>query len=192
MNGTDPRQHLCVCQPRAIGRAALPPCAIATVAHRKDRTHLVHGVVRALHLHPGVRHSVSLAKHAVAFFRMSFSRFSRTFSARSRENSLCSGVTTLAPTPLRVPAAAALTQFRHVCSTSPNSLAAAPAVSPSLTRVTANFLHSEVYGCFGIFLVSPFMVTAIIRHPWKTKYRGKLSLQEQTRISVSFPVKKTC
>ena len=105
---------------------------------------------------------------------MSFSRFSRTFSARSRENSICSDVTTLAPAPLRMPAAAALTQFRSVCSTSPNSLAAAPAVSPSLTRVTANFLNSEVYCCFGIFIVSPFMVTAMIRHPWKTKFRGKL------------------
>jgi len=42
--------------------------------------------------------------------------------------------------------------------------------------VTANFLNSEVYCCFGIFIVSPFMVTAIIRHPWKTKFRGKLKL----------------
>lgn len=45
----------------------------------------------------------------------------------------------MAPAPLSMPAAAALTQFRSVCSTSPNSLAAAPAVSPSLTCETANF-----------------------------------------------------
>ena len=106
---------------------------------------------------------------------MSFSRVSRTFSARSRDSSICSGVTTFAPAPLSVPAAAALTQFRSVCSTSPNSLAAAPAVSPSLTRVTANLLNSDVYCCFGICIVSPFMVTAIIRPPWKTKFRGKLT-----------------
>ena len=135
---------------------------------------------------------MSRATYAVAFFRMSFARFSRMFSARSRDSSLCAGVTPVAPAPWSVPAAAAVTQFRSVWSLSPNSLAAAPAVSPSLTRVTANFLNSAVYACFGIFIVSPFMVTAIIRHPWKTKYRGKLSLQEQTRISVSFPVKKTC
>ena len=124
---------------------------------------------------PGVLHSVSLAKYAVAFFKISFSLFSRTFSARSRDHSICSGVTTLTPAPLSVPAAAALTQFRSVCSISPNSLAAALAVSQSLTRVTANFLNSDVYCCFGIFVVSPFMVTAIIRHPSKTKFRGKLS-----------------
>ena len=56
----------------------------------------------------------------------------------------------------------------------PNSLAAAPAVRPSLTRVTAKSLNSVVYGCFGNFIVLPFMVTASIRHPWKTKFRGKL------------------
>ena len=119
---------------------------------------------------------MSLAKYAVAFFRISFSRFSRTFSARSRDRSICSGVTTVAPAPWNVPAAAALTQFRSVYSTNPNSLAAAPAVSPSLTRVTAKSLNSVVYCCFGIFSVLPFMVTAMIRHPWKTKFQGKLNL----------------
>ena len=44
----------------------------------------------------------------------------------------------------------------------------------SLTRFTANSLNSAVYSCLGIFIVLPFMVTAIIRHPWKTKFRGKL------------------
>ena len=109
------------------------------------------------------------------FFRISFLRFSRTFSAHRRENSICFDVTTLAPTPLGVPAAAALTQFRNVYSTSPNSLAAAPAVSPSLTCVTVNFLNSEVYCCLGICIVSSFMVTAMIRHPWKRKFWRKLT-----------------
>ena len=118
---------------------------------------------------------MSLATYAVAFFRMSFSCFSRTFSVRSRNSSNCAGVTTVAPAPWRVPAAAALPSFRSVCSTNSNSLAAAPAVSPSLTHVTAKSLNSVVYCCFGIFTVIPFMVTAIIRHPWKTKFQGKLS-----------------
>src|SRR2546421_10531108 len=46
---------------------------------------------------PGVLHSTSFAKYAVAFFRISFSSFSRAFSARSRESSICSGVITLVP-----------------------------------------------------------------------------------------------
>jgi hypothetical protein len=37
-------------------------------------------------------------------------------------------------------------------------------------------LNSVVYCCFGIFIVLPFMVTAIIRHPWKTKFQGKLNI----------------
>ena len=70
---------------------------------------------------------------------------------------------------------AALTQFRRVCSTNPNSLAAAPAVNPSLTRFTVKSLNSIVYCYFGIFIGLPFMVTAMIRHPWKTKFRGNLT-----------------
>ena len=40
----------------------------------------------------------------------------------------------------------------------------------------AKSLNSIVYCCFGIFIVLPFMVTAILRHPWKTKFLGKLTL----------------
>ena len=45
-------------------------------------------------------HRTSLAKYAVAFFRISFSRLSRKFSARSRNRSLSSGETSLLPAPL--------------------------------------------------------------------------------------------
>jgi hypothetical protein len=51
-------------------------------------------------------------------------------------------------------------------------------------RVTASFLNSAVYACFGIFIVSPFMVTAIIHHPWKTKFRGKISLLRLRTVSL--------
>ncbi len=81
-----------------------------------------------------------------------------------------------------VAAAAAWTQFRQVCSTHPNSLAAAPAVSPSLTRFTAKSLNSAVSSCLGIFIVLPFMVTARRRHPWATKFRGNL------RIGMALPL----
>ena len=57
-----------------------------------------------MRVNPGVLHSASFAKYAVAFFRISFSRLSRTFSARSRDSSICSGVTALAPAPLSLPA----------------------------------------------------------------------------------------
>ena len=71
---------------------------------------------------------------------------------------LCSGLTTLAPAPSSLPTAATLTQFRSVCSVSLNSLAAAPAISPSLTHVTASSLNSAVSSCFETFIISPFMV----------------------------------
>ena len=97
------------------------------------------------------------------------------FAARSRDGSICSGVTALAPAPWSVTAAVALTQFHSVCSASPNSLAAAPAVSHPLTRVTAGSLNSAVYFCLGIFIFLPVTVTAILRHPWKVKFKGELT-----------------
>jgi len=55
--------------------------------------------------------------------------------------------------------------------------ATAPAECPSLTCVTDNSLNSDVYSCFGIFIVLPFLVISIIRHPWKTKFWGKFTRQ---------------
>jgi hypothetical protein len=49
-----------------------------------------------------------------------------------------------------MPAAAVSTQLHSVRSTS--SWATAPAIIPSLTRVTARFSNSAVYVCFGIFM----------------------------------------
>jgi hypothetical protein len=97
------------------------------------------------------------------------------FSDRSRENSISSGVTTLVPVPLSLPAAAALTQLRRVWSVRPKSLATAPAVCPDFTRLTASSLNSAVYSRFAIFFIFPSpKLTSIIRHPWKTKFRGKV------------------
>ena len=89
-----------------------------------------------LHLSIQAYFTAYLVRSTPSIFRILFSRISRTFSARSRGSSICSGLTPVAPAPLSVPAAAALTHFRSGCSISPNSLAAAPAASPSLTRVT--------------------------------------------------------
>ncbi len=74
--------------------------------------------------------------------------------ARSRDSSISSGVTVRLPASFGLPLAAAFTQLRKVCSTSPNSLATTPAVSPAFTRFTARSLNSGVNTGFGIFISS--------------------------------------
>lgn len=91
---------------------------------------------------------------------ISNSRLSRIFSARNRESSISSKVTALPPAPLSLPAAAALTQLRKVCSTRPNSFATPARDWPSFTRLTASSLNSSVYACFGIFILLPSKVTS--------------------------------
>jgi hypothetical protein len=115
---------------------------------------------------------VSLATYATAWSRISYSRFSRTRSARILERALCSGVTILTGAPLRVPASAALIPLRSLCSLRSSSLATAPVDCPSHTHVTAYSLNVVVSGGFGIFLAFPYMITSMVRHPWKTKFRG--------------------
>lgn len=87
------------------------------------------------------------------FFRMSTCIFSRTFSARRLDSSICSGVTGLAPGAVSLPAADAFTQLRSVCSTNPSSLAATT-MPTAWARLTACSLNSAVYSCFGIFFIS--------------------------------------
>lgn len=73
-----------------------------------------------------------------------------TLSARTCDGSICSRVTVFAPGACSLPAFAALTQLRSVCSTNPRSRATARTVSPDLTRFTASSLNSAMYACFGI------------------------------------------
>ncbi|MDP2815356.1 MAG: hypothetical protein Q8O19_01595, partial [Rectinemataceae bacterium] len=55
---------------------------------------------------------------------------------------------------------------------------------PSLTRLTANSLNSAVYSCFGIFfIVFLSKVTLILRHPWKTIFRGKVTAEFMSTFS---------
>lgn len=105
-----------------------------------------------MRINPGVLHRASLAKYAAAFFTISSSRLSRAFSARSRDSSISSGVTIRLPTPFGLPFAAAFTQLRTVCSTSPNSLTTPATLSPPFTRFTARSLNSGVNAGFGIFI----------------------------------------
>src|SRR4029434_7049659 len=103
----------------AFRPAATFPRTEATDADRQGRAHRRQRIRSALTIDPGVLHSASFAKDAVAFFNISFSIRSRAFSARTRDNSICSGVIALPPGGWSFPAFAALTQFRHVCSTTP-------------------------------------------------------------------------
>ena len=84
---------------------------------------------------------------------MSTCIFSRAFSARSLDSSICSGVTGLVPAAVSLPAADAFTQLRNVCSTRPSSLAATTMPTP-WACLTACSLNSAVYSCFGIFFTS--------------------------------------
>jgi hypothetical protein len=123
-----------------------------------------------------VFHTTSLAKYAVDYFRISHSGFILTFSARSRDAYICSCVIGLAPAPVSLHAVVNFTQLRGVCATRQNCLADRPINFPSFTCLTVYSLNSVVYSCFGIF--STFFlqkVTLIVRHPWKTIYRGNLT-----------------
>ncbi len=147
------RQGLRIAQAGAIGLAAAAPGAVAADAHAEHLAQLRQGMVAALRVDPRVLHSASLAKYAVAFFKMSTCIRSRAFSALSRDSSICSGVTGFAPAPARWPAWAAFTQLRSVCSTSPSSRAAAPTPT-AWACLTAWSLNSAVYCCFGIVFTS--------------------------------------
>src|SRR5260370_783025 len=154
MNGANHGQRLIVRQPLAIRRAATLPRSVAADANVEHDAHFGQRKRLGMRANPGVLHRTSRAKYAAAFFMISFSRLSRAFSARSRDNSIASGVTTLLPAPASLPAAAALIQLRRVWSLRPSSFAAAGIVCPSVTRLTASSLNSAVYACFGIFFIS--------------------------------------
>ena len=176
MNGLDQCQHLRISQPLAAERTTSFPGAVATHADRQHPTHFCQTVFTAMMINPGVLHRTSFAKYASAFFMISFSRLSRTFSARSLESSICSADTVLLAKPVSAPRAAAPAQLRSVCSFMPSSLAADENDCPSLTRLTASSLNSSVYDCRGIFIANFPSNDVNNRSPrWKTKYQGKLN-----------------
>src|ERR1700694_4252388 len=176
MDGADHCQQFRSTQAPAIQPATPLPRPESTDAHRQSRAHRRQRIRFALTFDPGVLHSASLAKYAVAFFNISTSIRSRAFSARTRDSSICSGVIALAPGGWSLPAFAAFTQLRSVCSINPNSLATAPMLWPLFTRFTANSLNSAVYSCFGILNISsPSSQLRLYPTSWKTKFRGKLT-----------------
>ncbi len=44
---------------------------------------------------------------------------------------------------------------------------------PTTSRL--NKSRTIVYACFGIFIFLPSKSNVILRHPWKTKFRGNLT-----------------
>ncbi|SOE97282.1 hypothetical protein SAMN05414139_10382 [Burkholderia sp. D7] len=83
---------------------------------------------------------------------ISFSRFSRATSDRSRDNSIASGVTTLPPAPLSLPAAAALIQLRRVWPLRHSSFAAAAIVCPIAHAFDGKLLELGRVRLFGYLL----------------------------------------
>src|SRR6185437_3734572 len=134
MNRSNQRQQLRIGQPLSLGRAAAFPGAIAVDAYSKDLAQHRQGILPALRVNPGVLHRRSFAKNAAAFFAISSSICRRLFSARRRDSSICSGVTTFVPAPLSLPASSALTQLRSDWCEIPSSRATSRALCPSFTR----------------------------------------------------------
>jgi hypothetical protein len=79
--------------------------------------------VPTVSLNKGVLHRYSLAKYAVAFFKMSRSIFTRDNSVRRRLISICSALTASVAELFNPPLFAALTQLCSVCSDRPRFLA---------------------------------------------------------------------
>src|SRR3954469_6169780 len=100
--------------------------------------------VTAVSLNKGVLHRYSLAKYAVAFFKMSRSIFTRDNSVRRRLISICSALTASVAELFNPPLFAALTQLCSVCSDRPRFLATVATRSPLVTRRTASSLNSSV------------------------------------------------
>src|SRR5262245_55713418 len=68
--------------PRALGPSA--PRAVAAAGHAQDRAHQLHGELIVMFVDECELRGSSLAKKAVAFFRISRSSVSRRFSSRRR------------------------------------------------------------------------------------------------------------
>lgn len=186
MEGLNQRQHLRVGQPLAIRAASVFPCLIPANADFQCSIGFRQTIRPSIFVNPGKLRNTSHAKYAVASFRISFSRLSQMFSARTRESSNCSGVTTLLPGPFSLPVPTAFTRSRRVYSIIPRSLATAPTLWPAFTRFTVSSLNSGVYSCFGTFFnfISPSNLPGTL-YPisWKAKFRGKLTHSTNNPVS---------
>src|SRR5579862_8267498 len=170
----DPLEQRRVAQPFLRPLAALPGRE-PTVTHLQRRAQHLLRIRVAMLFDKRVPHSDSLAKYAAAFFTISISIFSRAFSARSREISICSGVIRLPSTLPSFPSACAFTQLRIDCSGTPISRATFLTASPLRTRRNASSLNSSVYATFGTLFIVTSNSSIIPRRCWCPITAGKLS-----------------
>src|SRR5262249_9273757 len=125
------------------------PSPPAVVAAGRDAEHLAHQPDRpavAVALHESVPHDDSLAKKAVAFFKISRSMRSRWFSARSRRSSSSTAGRCPLPGNACAPSSArACFQLRSMLSLRSRSRATSARLRPcSVMRRTASILNSRV------------------------------------------------
>src|SRR5579862_2252438 len=175
----DPLEQRRVAQPFLRPLAALPGRE-PTVTHLQRRAQHLLRIRVAMLFDKRVPHSDSLAKYAAAFFMISISIFSRAFSARSREISICSGVIgwpfSMVPS---LPSACALTQLRIDCSGTPISRPTCLIGSPPRTRRNASSLNSSVYATFGIRFIAHLQRYIIARYRWCQITAGKLTVRSE-------------
>src|ERR1700754_227725 len=181
VNRPNQREQLRIGQPLTLGRAAALPGAIAIDAYTKDLAQRRQRIVPALRVNPGELHRRSFAKNAAAFFAISSSICKRLFSARRRESSICSAVTTFAPAPFSLPASEAFSQLRSVCVDIPNSRATALTPCPSLTRCTAASLNSAVYTWCGTLNIPSFLPLGRVytRPTGRQNFRGSSGITRE-------------
>jgi hypothetical protein len=95
-------------------------------------------------LDKGIFHRDSLAKYAVAFFKMSRSIWASANSFRSRAISICSALTGLAAVSLSFPSRSAFSQLCSVCSAMPNPAKPEPnRLRYNEDRGTADFVRAR-------------------------------------------------
>ena len=125
---------------------------VAAGAHAQHLAGQGDGPVGFVAGNPGVLHSDSRAKYAVAFFRISRSIVMRANCALRRASSICSALTGLSPAPVSWPLALSLTQLSRLALGMPNTLTVTDTACPPLTSLTASILNASVY--LARFLVS--------------------------------------
>src|SRR6185437_4738638 len=122
------------------------PGVVAAGGNLQQPTHQSHRPVGAVFVDEAVFHSDSLAKKAVAFFKMSRSIWSRLFSARRRRSSSSRVGRLPLPGKAWLPSASkAFFHLRSRLSAMPRSRAASAKLRPcSVTSLTASILNSRV------------------------------------------------
>src|SRR4051812_18247804 len=174
-----------------LGERAGTPCVVPGPRHLQHPTHrgdVKDASVRLDELKP---HRSSLAKKAVAFFKMSRSSLRRSFSRRSRRFSSSSNTRVGVAKPARW-RAAVRHQLRRLCGCTPRSFATCTASPfPFSTRRTASRRNSSLYAVRPRFF---FMTTSCLEsQSWHLRCPlnpGKFNRSVARTTSLEFLVEK--